>query len=112
MEKELEAEMAVRPHYSHEERRQKLHRARARFANWSDDGFLLVDTNNPNAFVHAMVPRLIIVERGLFRWDRLTSLDSDAAIAYQQAQGTKLAIGITMPDTATASSARRRGPIR
>eukprot|EP00403_Amphidinium_massartii_P008508 CAMPEP_0178408550 /NCGR_PEP_ID=MMETSP0689_2-20121128/20001_1 /TAXON_ID=160604 /ORGANISM="Amphidinium massartii, Strain CS-259" /LENGTH=670 /DNA_ID=CAMNT_0020029657 /DNA_START=504 /DNA_END=2516 /DNA_ORIENTATION=- len=107
MEQELRAEMESGEHWSHEERLQKLRRAKARFTDWSPDGFMLVDTNSPNAFVHAMVPRLIIVQRGLFRWDRLAELEDDALAAQKYPHGTKLAV--RAPDQQGQGQQRRGG---
>lgn len=50
----------------------RIQRARAQLEAWKDDGYLVVDVNTPNAFVHALVPRLIFVQRGLFWSERLS----------------------------------------
>merc|ERR1712232_807947 len=44
----------------------RLKRAQAQLNNWRDDGFVILDLNTPNAFVHGMIPQLIFVHRGLF----------------------------------------------
>lgn len=66
MAEDLRLEMAKQPWWSHKGQLEKVRRAEAQLRLWRDDGFLVLDVNGPNAFVHALVPRVIFVQRGLF----------------------------------------------
>jgi len=76
---EVQEKLSVTDSADLREEASNLELVRAQVDHWRDDGFLLVDLNSPNAFVHALVPRLIFVHRGLFNRHKLVPLDSDAS---------------------------------
>lgn len=51
----------------HETDSEKLRKAMVQLKRWSDDDFMVVDVNIPNAFVHGLVPTCMFIHRGLFR---------------------------------------------
>lgn len=59
--------------------KERLQRAKAQLQNWSDDGYIVLDQNIPNAFVHATIPRLVFIQRGLFRLNRTKPFDPNPA---------------------------------
>eukprot|EP00929_Paragymnodinium_shiwhaense_P074565 TRINITY_DN38170_c0_g1_i1.p1 TRINITY_DN38170_c0_g1~~TRINITY_DN38170_c0_g1_i1.p1 ORF type:complete len:472 (-),score=117.67 TRINITY_DN38170_c0_g1_i1:372-1787(-) len=68
-------------------------RSKAMLKNWRDDGFLVLDVNTPNAFVHGMCPGCIFVCKGIFSFDRLEELthkDASVGLAVAVRSGEEL----------------------
>eukprot|EP00928_Gymnodinium_smaydae_P037349 TRINITY_DN25947_c0_g1_i1.p1 TRINITY_DN25947_c0_g1~~TRINITY_DN25947_c0_g1_i1.p1 ORF type:complete len:560 (-),score=103.06 TRINITY_DN25947_c0_g1_i1:16-1653(-) len=52
-----------------------LQAAKTQLKNWPVEGFLVLDVGTPNAFVTAMVPRMIFIHSGLFQTHRLLPVE-------------------------------------
>lgn len=61
----------------------QLESARVQLENWREDGFLVLDDDTPNAFVHQFVPRVIFVHKGLFWRQALAQLDQPPRVGTQ-----------------------------
>mmetsp|Transcript_43196 Transcript_43196/g.119464 ORF Transcript_43196/g.119464 Transcript_43196/m.119464 type:complete len:444 (+) Transcript_43196:63-1394(+) len=93
----LEAKARRELHENEDGRQQqkleKLLRAKAQLKEWQEHGFLVVDVNSPNAFVHALVPRILFINRGVFWYehyrpvgcgmDQVASLASKSKVAVR-----------------------------